>query len=439
MIYKITLLLWAFFPFCLFAQSTTYTYDAQNRLEKVVYPSGKTIVYTYDLNGNRMQMVISGGSSAATVAYSLATGWNMVSLPVSVANATPTTVFPTALSNTLNAYEGSGYVPKSALETCKGYWVKSSGSSTASASGTPTASCTYALTVGWNMIAAPNCTIALSAAQVAAGVILTNTLYQYNGSYISATQLEAGKAYWIKATAAENLTLTCGNSALNKTEESITADLSDFGALSFSTTKGFEKTLYFGANLPTGTNLEAFSLPPIAPAASSFDVRFGTDRYIQEAIPEAFIQLNADTEVRVSLKRLPRKGRYTLLFANGERQILKLGATYTIPLGQNVRLVEVSKELPQTFSLSSNYPNPFTYSTEIKYGLPEDVASVKMRVYDSLGRIVREWSMGNQEAGYYQLQWDGTSQSGQPVASGTYIFELEAGAQRLTQRLTRIR
>jgi YD repeat-containing protein len=435
----ICILVWAFFPFCLCAQSTTYTYDAQNRLEKVVYPSGKTVTYTYDINGNRKSMTITGGSSAATVAYSLNANWNMVSMPVSVANPAPTNVFPTALANSLNAYEGGGYVSKSVLATCKGYWIKVSGSGSASVSGTPTTSCTYALAVGWNMIAAPNCTIPLSAAQVGAGVILTNTLYQYNGSYISSSQLEAGKAYWIKATATGNLTLTCGNVALSKTEESITADLSNFGELSFSTVNGFEKTLYFGANLSIGTNIESFSLPPIAPNISGLDVRFGTDRYLQETSPEATIQLRSDTEVQVNLMRLPNSGRYALLMANGEHQTLKTGKTYTIPLGQSVRLIEVSKDVPQTLSLSPNYPNPFNQSTELRYSLPEEVASVKMRIYDSLGRVVQEWNMGSQEAGYYQIQWDGKNQSGLSVSAGTYIYELEIGQRRLTQKITKIR
>jgi flagellar basal-body rod modification protein FlgD len=62
-----------------------------------------------------------------------------------------------------------------------------------------------------------------------------------------------------------------------------------------------------------------------------------------------------------------------------------------------------------------------------------------MRIYDSLGRVVQEWNMGSQEAGYYQIQWDGKNQSGLSVSAGTYIYELEIGQRRLTQKITKIR
>ena len=429
----------AFFPFCLYAQSITYTYDAQNRLARVVYPSGKTIVYSYDLNGNRKSMILSGGSAAAAVSYTLRSDWNMVSLPVSVANPSPTTVFNSALPNTLNAREGGQYVPKAILETCKAYWLKSSELATATVSGTPVTTCTAQLEAGWNMIAAPNCSLPLGAAQVAAGVLIPNTLNQYNGTYNVVSQLEAGNAYWVKAATAGAITLTCGNTALGKTEEVFSADLSSFGILNFRTTEGYEKSLYFGGRLPEGIDPESFSMPPVAPSVSGLDARFGNNRSVQEASSEAMIRLSAPQEVQATLQRLSEEGQYGLALANGAVWPLKIGKSITIPYGQHARLVKMVQELPQSLFLSQNYPNPFRHQTEIRYGLPEDLTKVQLRVYDGLGRMVQVWDLGTQAAGYHQIVWDGKNQSGVPLAAGTYILELQAGSQRLTQKITRIR
>ncbi|MGH9461947.1 MAG: hypothetical protein ACRD1X_12060, partial [Vicinamibacteria bacterium] len=44
-------------------EETTYTYDAVNRLETVTYPD-RTVEYTYDLAGNRVQEVTSGAEAS---------------------------------------------------------------------------------------------------------------------------------------------------------------------------------------------------------------------------------------------------------------------------------------------------------------------------------------------------------------------------------------
>lgn len=49
--------------------TTTYAYDALNRLQTVVEPSGKSTTYTYDGAGNRTQQVVKSGTTAAITAY----------------------------------------------------------------------------------------------------------------------------------------------------------------------------------------------------------------------------------------------------------------------------------------------------------------------------------------------------------------------------------
>lgn len=82
---------------------------------------------------------------------------------------------------------------------------------------------------------------------------------------------------------------------------------------------------------------------------------------------------------------------------------------------------------PIDFSLSQNYPNPFNPTTLIQYGLKENV-SVRISIYDILGRIVKTLVNEFQEAGYKSVVWDGTNNSGSSVSTGLYIYKIEAGS-----------
>jgi flagellar hook assembly protein FlgD/DNA/RNA endonuclease YhcR with UshA esterase domain len=81
--------------------------------------------------------------------------------------------------------------------------------------------------------------------------------------------------------------------------------------------------------------------------------------------------------------------------------------------------------IPTQYSLDQNYPNPFNPSTTIRFGLPV-AASVRLTVYDALGREVS--TLVNQEmgAGYLTVNWNGTNNDGARVASGVYFYRLQA-------------
>jgi hypothetical protein len=83
--------------------------------------------------------------------------------------------------------------------------------------------------------------------------------------------------------------------------------------------------------------------------------------------------------------------------------------------------------LPTQFALENNYPNPFNPTTTIKYQLPEDVR-VTVTVYNIQGQVVRTLVSEDQKAGYYTIQWDGRSEAGMTVATGIYIYRIDAGS-----------
>jgi hypothetical protein len=76
---------------------------------------------------------------------------------------------------------------------------------------------------------------------------------------------------------------------------------------------------------------------------------------------------------------------------------------------------------PKEFKLEQNFPNPFNPTTKIQYQLPID-AKVTLKVYDILGSEIATLVNEEQEAGYKEIQFTGSS-----IASGMYIYRLQAG------------
>jgi len=76
------------------------------------------------------------------------------------------------------------------------------------------------------------------------------------------------------------------------------------------------------------------------------------------------------------------------------------------------------------FTLNQNYPNPFNASTTISYSL-EKSAVVNLIIFNSMGQVVRTLVSNQQlSAGNHRVVWDGKTDQGVPLASGTYIYQL---------------
>jgi subtilisin-like proprotein convertase family protein len=78
-----------------------------------------------------------------------------------------------------------------------------------------------------------------------------------------------------------------------------------------------------------------------------------------------------------------------------------------------------------SFEITQNYPNPFNPTTNIVFNVPAD-ANVSVRVYDMLGREVATLIDGVYSAGKFITTWDATNSFGQAVASGIYLYRMDA-------------
>ena len=95
---------------------------------------------------------------------------------------------------------------------------------------------------------------------------------------------------------------------------------------------------------------------------------------------------------------------------------------------------EYGEALPAHFALRQNYPNPFNGTTAIRFDLPTP-QQVRLAVYNLAGQKVVELVRGTRRAGSYALAWDGRDQNGRLLASGVYLYRLEAGDQVRVRKL----
>jgi hypothetical protein len=90
-------------------------------------------------------------------------------------------------------------------------------------------------------------------------------------------------------------------------------------------------------------------------------------------------------------------------------------------------------QVPEVLQLDQNYPNPFNPSTTIQFALPS-TAHVSLSVYDVLGCKVMTLVDGMKSAGVHDVQLDARS-----MASGMYVYRIQAGGFSLIKRLVVLR
>jgi len=90
---------------------------------------------------------------------------------------------------------------------------------------------------------------------------------------------------------------------------------------------------------------------------------------------------------------------------------------------------------PVAFSVNQNYPNPFSGRTSISFQM-EEAAQVRVAVYDFLGREVIVLQDALLGPGSHTVIWDGLDAGGRSVASGAYLYRVEAGGLVETRQMT---
>ena len=97
--------------------------------------------------------------------------------------------------------------------------------------------------------------------------------------------------------------------------------------------------------------------------------------------------------------------------------------------------LDVDDVMPEEFSISKAYPNPFNPTVNIDFSIPEE-SDINIQIFDLLGRNVFNHEQNFNTAGKYRFQWHGVNDLGTPIASGVYFVTIQHKANIFKQKIT---
>ena len=139
------------------------------------------------------------------------------------------------------------------------------------------------------------------------------------------------------------------------------------------------------------------------------------------------------------------KAAYNYFFVKNDGSFGIHNTNYAVQLLQrsytilaDVEPDENLERVPEVYSLSSNYPNPFSTEMKIKYSIPEEVF-VTLKIYDIRGRLVKKLVDEVKRSGRYVVQWNGKNDTGRDMPSGVYFCTIRAGNFSCTNKIILVR
>jgi hypothetical protein len=107
--------------------------------------------------------------------------------------------------------------------------------------------------------------------------------------------------------------------------------------------------------------------------------------------------------------------------------LVQSGFWYAVSASIITGVEQRDDNIPDSFRLEQNFPNPFNPSTTINFALPEH-SQVTLEIYNILGQRVRTLIAGqSHEVGSHNVIWDGRNDSGMLAVSGVYYYRIQAG------------
>ncbi|TLY30100.1 MAG: hypothetical protein E6K56_07295, partial [Ignavibacteria bacterium] len=212
-------------------------------------------------------------------------GWDLLSLPVKVADARTTTIFPTASSPAF-AYQGS-YQVRDTLESGLGYWIRFPSDRSVAILGDSIFADTIPVNTGWNLIGSISSSVPVSAITSLPPGIVISRYFGYTAGYYALGSINPGQGCWVKTSSSGQLILAHTAAARSPVAVRGLAEANELSSLSeitISDASGSKQTLYFGIEVAgiEAARIDAarYEMPPIPPAGI-FDARFATQRMVE--------------------------------------------------------------------------------------------------------------------------------------------------------------
>ncbi len=144
---------------------------------------------------------------ATTNVHHVAAGWNLLSLPLAVADPRPPAVYPPAISPAYGFSPSAGYAEVDTLRNLAGFWLKFDAPADVAISGILRSRDTVEVEEGWNLIGAASTAVPVSTVTPIPPGIVVTPFYSYEGAYVPADTLVPGRGYWVKTGAGGRIIL----------------------------------------------------------------------------------------------------------------------------------------------------------------------------------------------------------------------------------------
>ena len=96
--------------------------------------------------------------------------------------------------------------------------------------------------------------------------------------------------------------------------------------------------------------------------------------------------------------------------------------------------VASSENIPDSYLLHQNFPNPFNPKTKIRYDLQKS-GFVNIDIYNVIGKHIKSLINEKKEVGYQSVNWNGTDASGRSVPAGMYIYTIQTDDFSSTKKM----
>jgi len=143
------------------------------------------------------------------------------------------------------------------------------------------------------------------------------------------------------------------------------------------------------------------------------------------SVVDSLFQINGEHIQVLDWNVIVSDGIYDIQSSNGPFSITLIG-DYLLGIKDNL--------MPKSFALHQNFPNPFNPTTTIQFDVPKQ-SYVKIDIYNLLGRRVKTLVKKSMPAGFHSVMWNGTNEKGNPLSTGMYIYQINAGEFHSVRKL----
>ena len=93
-----------------------------------------------------------------------------------------------------------------------------------------------------------------------------------------------------------------------------------------------------------------------------------------------------------------------------------------------------AKSVAYHYELMQNVPNPCSKNTMINYQLAKQ-GQVSLKVYNTLGQVVKTLVNESQNPGSYSVKWNGNDEMGKQTSAGIYFYRMASGDFNATKKM----